>query len=212
MKNSSKISMGIAVGLIVGALGMYFFMSRNSVQKVSERNMVNQNRSESRLMKPLTRKDFDSFFDHSFNDEFFKTDLTPFKQMEKMRKNMDQLFNNQFKNYDSDLYFDNWFEGKFGGSVFDVEQAEDDDFVYYKIKAEGIDKNNLSVVVENGYLKISGKIEKTNESSAEDTSSKSHYSSQFARSFPVPNGVDADKVKIETSNQEIIVKFPQVKS
>ena len=216
MKENYKTILGIVAGLLIGASGMYFFNNYNIEKKNQPSKKVvqneNSNSKQADSLRPLIQKDFDKFFNHSFDDDFFNPDFSPFKQMEKMRKNMDKLFSDRFGDLNSNLYFDDWFKGKFGGTVFDIDQDEDDDYVYYTIKAEGIDKSNVKVDVQDGMVNISGKVDQMNENKSEDSLSKSRFSSSFSRSFPVPSNVDANSVKFEAKDDEIVIKFPKIKS
>ncbi|MCB9091190.1 MAG: Hsp20/alpha crystallin family protein [Halobacteriovoraceae bacterium] len=196
------ITVGV-LGVLLGIGGTYLFTNYNLVEKKSDNKQVFNDSFD------YKSKGFDSFFDKTFDDDFFGKDFSPFKQMEKMRENMNRLFEDQFNNSLDNKYFDNWFEGRFGGSVFDIGESEDDKFVYYRIQLDGVDQNNLKIDVSNGQLNISGVINKESEKSSQGSLSKSRVSQSFKRSFPVPLGVDADKVEFETKENEIIVKFPK---
>lgn len=62
---------------------------------------------------------------------------------------------------------------------------------------------DLSINVDNGLVVISGKTEKKSGQVASFSS--------FSNSFNVPSDCDAEKVKIESKNGNILVKFPFVK-
>jgi len=125
---------------------------------------------------------------------------------------MDKLFGEQLGQLKGENHFDDWFKGRFGGSVFDIEQKEDDKYVYYEIKLEGLDKNNIKVNVIDDMLEISGKIIKTEEKNSSSGISKSQVQQSFHRSFPIPPGVDSEKVEFETEDERLVVKFPKNES
>lgn len=183
--------------------GTYFLTNYSLVKKEKEEL------SKKTITTSPIKKDFDSFFYNSFNDDFFSPNFSPFKQMEKMRQNMDKLFGDHLGQLKSGSHFDNWFKGKFGGSVFDIEQKEDDKYTYYEIKLEGLDQNNLKINVVDGMLEISGEIIKTEESNSSSGISKSQVRHNFHRSFPVPSGADSEKVDFETEDDKLVVKFPK---
>ncbi len=212
-----KIILGIVGGILVGSIGTYAYMNydivkreaRSSVRNLEKGSENKESLSPEISQKDIPRKRLDRFFDDTFDNDFFDPHFSPFKQMEKMRENMDKLFEQHFGGRDHSQLFDSWFNDKYGGSVFDIEQEEDDKHVYYKIRLEGVDQNNLKIEVEDGMLNISGDIVETREEASRGTISKSNFRQHFYRSFPVPANVDADKVQFETKEDIIIVKFPK---
>jgi len=205
MKMKWKILTGMIVGLLLGGATTYFFMNYDIVKR-------DQNRiSDTSKLNSPSKKTIDSFFNDSFGRDFFDLNSAPFSQMEKMRRNMDKLFEDQLGSLGGSDSFDNWFENRFGGSVFDIKQPEDDDYIYYEIKLEGLDKNNLQVNVKNGNLEVSGEVKKVEENKSEGSLSKSYIHQSFHRIFPVPRGVQEDKIEFEVDGDKLIVKFPKRK-
>ncbi len=201
-------SIGIVfLGVALGVGGTYLFNNYSFVEK-SDKKIISKND----LFSTPDRSNFDHFFDKNFDQDFFGESSSPFKQMEKMRENMQRLFEDNFNDSFDNKYFDNWFDGRFGGSVSDIGESEDDEYIYYRIELEGIDKNNFKIDVTDGQLNISGVIDKLSEDSSNGSFSKSRLRKSFNRSFPVPSGVDADKVEFETKENELIVKFPKTVS
>ncbi len=142
----------------------------------------------------------------------------PFTSMtdihDQMRKRMDKMFNSDM--FGSSLlgnsFFDSHSFGSFSDSDVQVDEYEDDKFKYVTIQADGIDKDAIQINISDGMISISGKIKKSNESNGSNGSnaySSSSYISSFSKSFNVPYGVDADKVKIENEKSKIVIKFPK---
>lgn len=153
----------------------------------------------------LAQKDPDRFFNNMFNDDFFGTSRNPFKEMQRMQEQMLKQFGEHDGFQDS---FDNWYQNKFGGgSVTELNEKEDNDFVYYEINTEGQTPKELKVDVKNGQVNISAEIEKKEENEG----SKSVMTSSFHRSFPVPPNVDAENFKMEQDGKKIVIKFPKKK-
>ena len=136
-------------------------------------------------------KQFNSLFD----DDFF-SQKDPFEEMRKMRKRMreqDSLFS---------APFDSWFSGRFGGgNVDEIHSHEDDQYIYYEIKVEDLESTSINAKVEQGYITITGTTKKGDENS--------HFSSSFQRSFPVPYGVDENKMEMSSEEDKVIIKFPK---
>jgi HSP20 family molecular chaperone IbpA len=200
MNSKWTIGLGVLLGILIGGGITYFFLNYDLVKK---------NDPDDQKLSPVTsadlqkRKGLHQFFDQTFDDDFFNQSFSPFKQMEKMRESMNKLF--QMEPGSGDM-FDPWFDGRFGGSVFDIEQKEDDQFIIYEIKLKGLSQSDLNVDISDGMLTISGKLTR----GSEEKNAKSVFSQSFNRSFPVPHGVDADKAEFDSTDESVIVKFPKV--
>lgn len=186
-------SLIFASGLALGGLGTGLYM-KNKDQAPD-------------LLFP--KKDLTTFYDNVFDRDFFKRNQSPFEQMEKMRKEMDKFFESTMQDF-SKITFDDWYGSKFGGSIGEIEQNEDDKYVYFKIDLEGVDRNTLKTDVSGGHVTISGS--RSDIQAEEDTDSKIRSESyqSFHRSFPVPSGVDDGRVEFESKDNELLIKFPKV--
>lgn len=153
--------------------------------------------------------DLDKFYDNFFDDEFFRQNLAPFKQMEKIRKEMDKLFKESTLDPSTDTIFDNWFANKFGGELGDIEQKEDAKHVSYYIHVPGLEKENINVDVKDEMVNISGKMKEVKEKRKSDAIEKSTFSQRFERQFPVPPNVDSSKVDFKVEGENLIIQFPK---
>jgi len=103
---------------------------------------------------------------------------------------------------DHDLSFADW------APSVDIEEEDDK----YKIKADlpGVDKKDIDVKMENGMLSIRGEKHTETESGK---GSKRHrterFHGSFARSFTLPDSVDADKVDAAYKNGVLTLLIPK---
>jgi len=103
---------------------------------------------------------------------------------------------------DHDLSFADW------APSVDIEEEDDK----YKIKADlpGVDKKDIDVKMENGMLSIRGEKHTETESGK---GSKRHrterFHGSFARSFTLPDSVDADKVDAAYKNGVLTLVIPK---
>jgi len=180
----------LLLGFLLGGAVVYTANNYSITPKETEEQTFSQN-------------DFDSFFNDQFDDDFFSLRDKPFKQMEKLRENMDRLFRNNNQND----FFDKWFGNKFGGNIIDVTEDEDANNVYFKITLKGLNKKSLKIDIKDGMVILSGSY------SREEWNDKNGFtgkqSSSFTRSFPVPYGVDEEQASFETKGDQIVVKFPK---
>ncbi len=104
---------------------------------------------------------------------------------------------------DRDLSFADW------SPSVDIEE----DANQYLIKADlpGVDKENIDVKLENGMLSIRG--EKSTETET-DKGGKHHrrerFHGTFARSFTLPDSIDADKVDAAYKDGVLTLAIPKV--
>jgi len=135
------------------------------------------------------------------------------KNQNGIQNNFDDLFDEDFFNQEDP--FDAWFSDRFGGgSVYDISKREDDGFVYYDIKVDDLNSTSINTKVENGYVTITGTLEKKNEGNRDDEkdklSSQYIYKSTFNRTFPLPENVNVDKMQMTPEKNKIVLKFPKV--
>jgi HSP20 family molecular chaperone IbpA len=130
-------------------------------------------------------------FPPGFNDAFEDDDaMDPFVQMQRMQQEMMRGMAPG---------------GGLGQRAGEVQEREDDQFVYYDIHVKGVDQNKLKVNIENGQISISGEIIFIPEGEQEGG-----MVSKFHRTFPAPPQTDAEKVQVESSKDKITLKFPKI--
>jgi len=170
-------------------------------------------KEQDNLIRQLFEKqrDMEKGFDSFFNDDFFRS-TDPFESMRQFRKRMDQQFQEFSQESDTQSPFDTWFSHRFGGgSVDDIKQRSDENYLYYEITVDDIEATTLNTRVENGMITIEGETKKEFQNQEEDQNKQAHsfMSSRFTRSFPLPAQVDADKMETEHKGNTIILKFPR---
>ena len=133
-----------------------------------------------------------------------------------LRDDIDRAFDRMFADWPR-------FSGLTSGSIFDndaffakpgvaapiVDVSEDDKA--YRIEAElpGVDESDIDVTVRDNRLSL--RAEKKSETEKRDENvhmSERRYGS-FERSFQLPDGVDAEKIKAKFSNGVLTLKLPK---
>lgn len=119
----------------------------------------------------------------------------PFSQMQKMQEQMLHQFGqgNQFQIQANELG--------------EMNQREDADNIYLEINLNGLKPKTMNVEVVDHNIVIQGQLESKNN----DGNSSTYFSSSFHRSFPMPEGVDAQKFKMNQENDKIVIQFPKRK-
>ncbi|MDG0815811.1 Hsp20/alpha crystallin family protein [Bdellovibrio svalbardensis] len=157
------------------------------------------------------RNNFDGFFD---DDIFDQED--PFRQMKRMREQMEKRMR-KFAGEDQTRSnsFESWFSDKLGGGgTYGISKREDDGFIYYDIRINDLNPTSIDTKVENGYVTITGTVEKKNQDIGTDETDRistlHFYKSTFNRTFPLPDNVNADKMQMTPEKDKIVLKFPKV--
>ena len=193
----------IIIGVLCFALGVTVVLAFQNYRNAKDHNIAPGDKLFSR------EGGLDNTLDSLFNDDFFRSNKSPFEEMEKMRKRMMKEFEPYEDNSKGGI-FDSWFKGKFGGgSPGEIHQREDEDFVYYDVIIKGLSNSKLDIRVQNGQITISGTIEKESSDEDDKKSSRQLFSSTFHRSFPVPYGVDETKAEMEQDGEKITIKLPK---
>lgn len=129
----------------------------------------------------------------ALNDDFF-SESNPFEQMRKMQEQL---------------------KGGLVSSIgSEISEREDDHYIYFDIKAQDLNLTNISTKVENGYVTVSGVLEKKSgsDSEADSQSFESHFKSTFNRTFPLPDHVIGEKMEMIQEKDKVVLRFPKVKS
>ncbi|MBL6990653.1 MAG: Hsp20/alpha crystallin family protein [Bacteriovoracaceae bacterium] len=146
------------------------------------------------------------FFNEFMDDGFFNMDIDPFKEMETMRKRFRQHFKNH-KDFDEfDSLFDNWHGGKFKPRHKNIDESENDEYVFYKMEIPGLSSIDVNVEVKNRVVTIKAKVVETH------NKSKLNYKgiSQFNQTFTLPDYVDPDSIDTSTKDDFLTLKFKKI--
>jgi HSP20 family protein len=127
-----------------------------------------------------------------FDDDFF-TANDPFEQMRKMHQ--------QIGSFPSE-------------TITGISQREDESYVYYDIQLDDVNSTSVNTKVENGYITITGNLEKRSGSNDDQDgyAAQSIFKSSFNRTFPLPDNVDENKMETLTEKNKLILKFPKIKA
>ncbi|MBU0993181.1 MAG: Hsp20/alpha crystallin family protein [Proteobacteria bacterium] len=154
----------------------------------------------------------DRLLNDYFNDDFLKNFDDPFKEMEDIRKKMEERFkqfsipfDDQFNNR-----YDSWFDKNFDkGADAKLETWDDDNHVYCSIDVGDANPKDLKVDIKDDQVTVSGNTMVMESKEENGMTNSKKYVSTFFRSFPVPDGVDVNKADVQTKDKKIIISFPK---
>ena len=144
------------------------------------------------------------------------SELRPRRPLESLRQEIDRLFD--------DFGIGAW-RSPFRSSFFDIEPFRRAKAAFsgmpavditeteksYKVVAElpGMDEKNIEVKIANGMLTIKGEKHEEKEEEKQDYYVRERSFGSFERTFPVPDGVDLDKVDASFKKGVLTVTLPK---
>lgn len=126
----------------------------------------------------------------------------PFQDFQRMQKRMDQFFADGFPGFNPTL--PNLKSFSFGGPISQNLDLEDKAGKYIiTLELPGLDHTNVDVSVEGQSLRISGDMERKDESRKDQAFFQSHQSQHFERYLTLPSPVKPETLKVDYENDEL---------
>ena len=149
-------------------------------------------------------------------DKTTSSALHPWRPLERLRREIDQLFEDfglgTFRSPFRRTLFDvdpfRRAKAAFSGMpAVDVTETEKG----YRVVAElpGMDEKDIEVKIASGMLTIKGEKQEEKEEEKQDYYVRERSFGSFERTFPVPDGVDLDKVEASFKKGVLTVTLPK---
>jgi HSP20 family protein len=109
-----------------------------------------------------------------------------------------------------------WFDDFFNGSSFNqtsvppVDVRETDSEFLMEMEIPGLSEKDVEVKLDNNLLTISSVKEEKKEEKKNGYVLRERKSSEFSRSFVLPEGVDREKIAAQFKNGVLHLNFPKV--
>lgn len=126
----------------------------------------------------------------------------PFEDFVRIQKRMNQFFEKGFPGFDSSL--PNLKSFSFGGPISQNMALEDmgDQYVI-TMELPGLDHTNVDVSVEGQSLRISGNMDRKEETKKDQAFFQSHQSQHFERYLTLPGAVKPETLRVEYENTKL---------
>ena len=109
-----------------------------------------------------------------------------------------------------DDFFDDGFFTRKEKNLMKTDIKETKDKFLLDIDLPGFEKNNIDLSLNNGYLNISAKVEKEDESNEEEKFvRRERFSGECSRSFYVGDNIKEDDIKAEFKNGILKIEVPK---
>ena len=127
---------------------------------------------------------------------------SPFRDLARFEREMEDMFS-RFPAWP-------WGERERGWAPA-VDLVDHKDELVLRADLPGLDEKDIEVTVQDGNLVIHGERKEETEEKKEDYYYSERTYGVFARTLPLPTGVDADKVKATFKNGVLEVHLPKAK-
>ncbi len=128
----------------------------------------------------------------------------PFRELARMEREMEDLF----ARFSREWPFARW-AGEPRGWAPAVDMVDQKDEVVLRADLPGLEQKDIEVTVEGGMLTVRGERREEQEVKEEDYYCCERWAGAFARSLPVPPGVDAEKIKATFKNGVLQIHLPK---
>ena len=136
-------------------------------------------------------------------------DFDVFARMEKMRREMDTIFADSFREFRTAPEYKGFFDEPRFGSSLDLKEEGDN----YVVRAYLPDRStqNVNVTVEDRTLKIEAKEQATTKKESETGTLHTTRKAAYTQLVTLPGPVRSDEMKVEQKEGMLLVTLPKVK-
>lgn len=128
----------------------------------------------------------------------------PWNEMMSLRNSLERMFDDRFP---ADRGEGREAAGGFWNPAVDVFETDE----AYVINAElpGVSRENIEIDVKNRLLTVKGERGQENETRKDRCYRKERSFGRFERTFPLPGGVDTEKITAEFKNGVLKIRIPR---
>lgn len=152
--------------------------------------------------KPLAERDFDAFFD----ERFFSRRLSPFDEMERIRRQMSDLFNAPEKS-SFDEYWEKWLEQRLRMSQFRTELTRTGRELILEIYVPGLAATAADINITGERIRMSFSAKTSSAEKSSDGLMKKGSSRNYVKILRVPAEAAAGTGRVEIYEDRVKIKF-----
>jgi HSP20 family protein len=128
-------------------------------------------------------------------------ELAPFREFERMRKEMDRLWDSFFERRPRAGEIGEWYPS------LDVAETKDD--LVIKAEVPGMDVKDIDISLSNGVLTIKGEKKQEKEEKEENYHLLERSYGSFTRSVQLPKEIQSDKINASYKNGILKIVLPK---
>jgi HSP20 family protein len=159
--------------------------------------------------QPPGQQKISPFDDDWFNQPFDAQSWDPYQEIERMQREMDQLFNESFGRFDRSPNFRHLYKDR--SVAPDIDLKDEGDKYIAMVNLPGSQESDISVNLENQVLTVSGRLdyERENTGSYGSTVFRERRSGTFNRSITLPEPVKDGGMQTELDDGVLKITIPK---
>jgi HSP20 family molecular chaperone IbpA len=158
------------------------------------------------------RKERDTLFDHFFDEDFFSTGKDPFKEMERLHKQLEEQMHKKHKGTFTDSW-SSWFGERFLGGSDDIEldEEEKNDAYVFTLKIPNLKKNKIDIKISADGILITGEFSQIAErkNTEGNITAKKEIHKSISKNIPIPSNADHKRATVENKKDNIVITMPK---
>ena len=175
----------------------------NSARRNSQQNQGQQSQASAADPHSLFNNDF-------FNRPFFDQNWNPYEEIQRMRQEMDRVFNSTFNDIDDNSAFQHMFSSS--TSIPQMNLKEDNSKFTVTLDLPNANEKNVSVNLDGQQLTVNGEQD-VNEQKKDANGHvvyESHHAESFQRSITLPEPVKRNGMVTKVDNGVLTITVPKV--
>ena len=146
-------------------------------------------------------------FPKTSQDDDSDTLWDPFAEMQRMKKEMDRMFQDVFSQgrghpgkgmFNTNVFYD---------TDFDIEEKKDEYIV--RLDISGMDKEKIDVDINEHSITVSGQYSQETKETSPGATFQSKSFGSFLKTVPMPDNADPQSVKTEKQEEFLIIRLPK---
>ncbi|MDD5323199.1 MAG: Hsp20/alpha crystallin family protein [Methylococcales bacterium] len=202
IKNPIIFAIAAVLVIVLGIQAYMIFQLNDRLQQLG--GQENQAGSPQLKIPKLPHLNFPK---QGSDDELFKDQpWSPYEEMQRMQKEMEQLFGDSFSRFHMNTPLGSL------SKVPDVDLQEKSDQYVVTVNVPGADESSLEVKLEDRILHISIKTEHAEDQTDEKNgqySFRERFMGEFHRTLTLPDPADAAKMKTDYHNGVLTITIPK---
>lgn len=177
--------------------------SQNTQQSRNQQTQAQQNQANAGDPHSLFNDDF-------FNRSFSGQNWNPYREIQRMRQEMDRVFNSAFNDFNDGSVFQHMFSKN--STVPEMRLKEDDSKFTVTLDLPNANEKNVSVNLDGQQLTVNGQQDITEQK--KDANGhvvfESHHAESFQRSITLPEPVKRNGMATRVDNGILTITVPKV--
>jgi HSP20 family molecular chaperone IbpA len=209
---NTKVLYGVIALLLFACLGQayYIHLKKSADPAVSSGTdwPSRTDKLQQDVRKKLQKREAlpPELFDDFFNDEFFGRRFNPFEEMERMHRQMAEMFQETEKQQFNNSW-GKWFSERIGMDDFKTNIFRTDKNVILTMTIPGVDSKTADININNDRIRISFSAKNVQDKKEGGGVMHSESSQSYIKIMPIPDDAIPGTAKIEIKNNQVTITF-----